>query len=297
MKEENFKIISECDGLKIDVTMFIPKKIKGIIQFSHGMVEHKKYYFDFMKFFTKNGYVTIMNDHRGHGKSVINDDDLGYMNDTKGNYIVEDLHQITKYVKERFPNKKLILFGHSMGSLVVRKYIKKYDYEIDGLIVCGSPSINKLSKLGVLLSTLICKIKGEKYRSDFLNNLSGLPSDNSDWLSTDNEYVKKYRSDKYCRFVFTANGYLNLMNMMVDVYSKKNWVLKNKKLHILFVAGSDDPVIRNEKTFIKSINFLKKIGYKNVKYKLYPNMRHALMFEKNKEIIYKDVMNFIEKVK
>lgn len=295
MQEENFKIKSKCDELEIDVMMFIPKKVKGIIQFSHGMVEHKEYYYDFMKFFTKKGYVTIINDHRGHGKSVMSDDDLGYMNDEKGEYIVEDLHQISEYVKNRFPNKELILFGHSMGSLVVRKYIKKYDYEISKLIVCGSPSINPLAKFGIFLSKLYSKIRGEKYRSNFLNGLSGLPVNNKDWLSTDKEYVNEYVNDKYCSFIFTTNGFINLTSMLNDVYSKDGWILKNKELPILFIAGADDPVIKNKKLYLKSINYLKNIGYSNIEYKLYNGMRHALMFETNKELIYKDVLNFIEK--
>lgn len=293
MKEENFKLVSDCDGLKLDVTMFVPKKIKGIVQLSHGMVECKEYYYDFMRYLTTNGYVTIINDHRGHGKSVKSDDDLGYFYDETAEYIVEDLHQITKYVKDKFPGKKVILFGHSMGSLVVRKYIKKYDYEIDKLIVCGSPSENKLAGFGVNLTKIFKKIKGEKYRSDFLNRLSGLPDKDKSWLSKDSDYVNKYMNDKYCSFVFTTNGFMNLTKLMVDVYSKKNWVLKNKDLPIFFIAGKEDLVIKNEKAWMKSIKFLKDIGYKNIEYKLYDGMRHAIVLEKNKELVYDDIMKFL----
>ena len=293
MKEENFKLVSDCDGLKLDVTMFVPKKIKGIVQLSHGMVECKEYYYDFMRYLTTNGYVTIINDHRGHGKSVKSDDDLGYFYDETAEYIVEDLHQITKYVKDKFPGKKVILFGHSMGSLVVRKYIKKYDYEIDKLIVCGSPSENKLAGFGVNLTKIFKKIKGEKYRSDFLNRLSGLPDKDKSWLSKDSNYVNKYMNDKYCSFVFTTNGFMNLTKLMVDVYSKKNWVLKNKDLPIFFIAGKEDLVIKNEKAWMKSIKFLKDIGYKNIEYKLYDGMRHAIVLEKNKELVYDDIMKFL----
>lgn len=295
MKEENIKIVSECDSLEIDITIFIPKRIKGIIQFSHGMIGHKGHYYDFMKYFTKKGYVTIINDHRGHGKTAKCHDDLGYMNDKTGEYITEDLHQITKYIKNRFPNKKLILFGHSMGSLVVRKFIKKYDDEIDGLIVCGPPTINKLSKLGVILCSLLAKIKGDRYRSKNIIKLSGLPN-NYDWISRDKKYVEKFTNDEYCDFIFTVNGYLNLLNMMVDVYSKKNWILKNKNLPIIFMAGSDDLVIKNEKMYIKSIDFINNIGYKNTIYKLYPNMRHALMFETDNKAVYEDILNFCNSI-
>ena len=71
MKKESLYIESSSDGLKLFTTYFIPKgKPKGIIQFSHGMCEYQDYYYELMEFFTNKGYVTIINDHRGHGKSI-----------------------------------------------------------------------------------------------------------------------------------------------------------------------------------------------------------------------------------
>lgn len=39
----------------------------------------------------------------------------------------------------------VLLFGHSMGSMVVRCYIQEHDGDIDSLVVCGSPSKNSLA--------------------------------------------------------------------------------------------------------------------------------------------------------
>ncbi len=296
MKRKDIKIKSECDNLELSVTMFIPdEEVIGIVQFSHGMVEHKIYYFEFMKYLTKLGYVTIINDHRGHGKSVKEKEDLGYFYEESSDYIVDDLHQVTKYVKKEYPNKKVILFGHSMGSLIVRKYIKKYDNEIEKLIVCGSPSINHLSSMGVLLSKTIKLFKGDKYRSKFLNTLALSKKATKDWLSYDLDYINNYRKDPLCNYIFTTNGFINLTRLMVDTYSKKDWKLYNKDLKIFFIAGYDDIVIKNEKLWLKSISFLRKIGYENISYKMYPNKKHALILEKEKEEVYEDIVNFIKK--
>ena len=293
MKEENIKIKSKCDGLLLDTKIFIPNKIKGIVQLSHGMVETKEYYYDFMKYLTKNGYVTIINDHRGHGKSIKDENDLGYFYDESANYIVEDLFEINNYIKNRFPNKELILLGHSMGSLVVRKYLAKYDNNISKLIVCGSPSINPLSKIGLLITKLVKKFKGDRYRSKLLNNLAlGNDKDNN-WLSTDLNYVNKYNNDKLCGYVFTTNGFINLTKLMIDTYSKNIYHVQNKNMPIFFIAGENDPIIKSKKKWLKSINFLKNVGYKNITYKLYPNMKHALLNEKNKELVYQDILNYI----
>lgn len=295
MKKEFIKIKSTSDRLNLDTAIFIPdKKIKGIIQLSHGMVEHKEYYYDFMEYLTNNGYLTIINDHRGHGKSIKHKKDLGYFYEESSDYVVEDLHDVTTYIKERYPKQKVYLFGHSMGSLIVRKYIKKYDYEIEKLIVCGSPSINKMAGLGVLLSKLVRTIKGDRYRSRFLNKLA-LPHDpKSSWLAYNEEYIKEYKKDKLCGYIFTTNGFINLTKLLKEVYSKKNWHFKNPNLEIFFIAGSDDKVIVNEKKWLQSIKFLKYIGYNNIAYKLYPSMKHAILLEKDRDIVYKDILTFIE---
>lgn len=60
-------------------------EIKGIVQISHGMAENKERYVDFMEFLAQNGYVSMIHDHRGHGKSVIQKDDLGYFYDKRQN--------------------------------------------------------------------------------------------------------------------------------------------------------------------------------------------------------------------
>ena len=130
MKEEKIKSKSEMDGLVLDCLLIEPdKEINGVVQLAHGMNEHKERYIDFMKFLASNGYATFINDHRGHGKSLKSKGDLGYFYDEKADFVVEDLHQLTKYLRKRYKTQKIILMGHSMGSMIVRKYISKYFFK------------------------------------------------------------------------------------------------------------------------------------------------------------------------
>ena len=103
-------INSSSDGLKIELAYTIPKEeIKGIVQFSHGMAEHKERYFNFMEYLSNNGYVCVINDHRGHGNSVKDKKDLGYFYTEDTNFIIDDLHDVTKYIKEKYSNQKELL--------------------------------------------------------------------------------------------------------------------------------------------------------------------------------------------
>ena len=295
MEKDSFYLESKCDGLRIFVTTFIPKsEIKGIIQFAHGMVEHQVYYYDIMEYFCNKGYICIINDHRGHGLSTKKIDDLGYFYDEKGDYIVEDLHQITEYIKNRYRNLDVYLFGHSMGSLVVRKYLKKYDKDVKKVIVCGSPSNRKISNLGLTLCKIIKIFRGNRYRSKILNSMVLTNKSFEKWLTKDKKCLDEYSKDMYCNYIFTINGFINLIYLLKDVYSKNGWTLNNKDLEVFFIAGRDDMVVKNEKSLLKSINFLKNIGYDNVNYKIYDDCYHSVFKDKPKEV-YKDILEFIEK--
>ena len=302
MKKE-FTLKSNRDNLSLSVFMMVPKNPIGIVQIAHGMTEHKERYYDFMEFLSTNGYITIINDHRGHGKSIKEADDLGYMYDDTSDYIVDDLHQVTEHIKKEYPDLPLTLLGQSMGSLIVRKYLKKYDKDIDKLIVCGSPSKNPLVNMGILLTKIDSALKGDHHRSNlinkmaFANNNKGIenPQSEYDWLCSNHDIVEEYDKDPLSGFIFTNNGFLNLFKLMKDVYSKNGWNIEKEKMPIFFIAGADDPVIINKKAWQKSIDFLKKIGYSNIKSKLYKNARHELLHEYNNNVVYKDILDFIEK--
>ena len=141
MKIEKFTLNSLYDSLPLSCCAYLPEgEPKGIFQIVHGMCEYKERYDDFMRFLAENGLIAAAHDHRGHGKSVKEEADLGWFGDKKARAVVEDAVLVTRKLKERYPNLPVTLFGHSMGSMVVRCYIQNYDDEIDRLIVCGSPS-------------------------------------------------------------------------------------------------------------------------------------------------------------
>lgn len=53
------------------------KEPKGVVKIAHGMAEHSARYDEFAQFLNSNGYIVVMNDHRGHGLTA-EADSLGY---------------------------------------------------------------------------------------------------------------------------------------------------------------------------------------------------------------------------
>lgn len=315
MQSEEFTLKSQHDGLDLGVSLRIPVHPIGILQLVHGMAEHRERYHDFMNYCAEQGFVVMIHDHRGHGASVKSAEDYGYFYQDGVHGIVEDVHQVTLYLRDRFPGLPLTLFGHSMGSLVVRCYAKQYDADIDQLIVCGSPSKRFGAGAGRLAVKMLKTLKGEHYRSPLAQKLSfdgynaksaqlarqngetvdlaeHYPSASS-WIVSDPEVVAAYDVDARDGFVFTLNGFEALFGLMKAAYSKSGWKVVHPALPIFFVAGANDPCIISPKDFQKAVDFMRARGYQDVKSKLYPGMRHEILNERNKLQVWHDVVRFM----
>lgn len=300
---ENFTLKSAHDQLTLGVTLYIPENPQGIIQFVHGMAEHRQRYQQTMAYFADRGYVVIIHDHRGHGDSVKTDSDLGYFYQNGAQAIVEDVHQVTTYVKTRFPGLKLTLLGHSMGSLVVRCFTKKYDQEIDSLIVCGSPSKQVGAKVGLVIAKILKFFRGDRHRSQLIDTLAFKPHNRqfqhegvaNAWVVSDPAVRELYNADPKSGFIFTLNGFETLFTLMNNTYNKRGWQTRQPDLPIVFLAGADDPCIINAKAFHQAVNFMRSRGYNQVESKLYPGMRHEILNEVHKEEVWQDIHQWIQR--
>ena len=307
MQKREFTLQSKYDNLALSCAEYTAEGVtqtnaKGVVQIVHGMCEYKERYEGFIDYLTRNGYIVFAHDHRGHGGSVTANENLGYFGDKKGEAIVDDAALVTDEIRRLYPGLSVTLFGHSMGSLVVRAYIQKYEEKIDKLIVCGSPSKNSLAGFGLMLNGVISAFRGKKYRSRLMANASTGGGDDkfpgegkNAWLTRDKTVVEKYNADEKCNFVFSCNGFSNLLHLVKNAYKKKKYPAKHSDLPIFFMAGADDPVIGNEKKWLAAQQFLRDVGYKNVTGKSYPKMRHEILNELGKEEVYADALAFIEK--
>lgn len=301
MKKTYFTIRSCTDGIDLSVMTLIPDTVVGVVQLVHGMAEHKERYLPFMRFLANHGYATIIHDHRGHGASVKDQDDLGYFGNHGAHAIVEDVLDVYRVMKERYPNVPYTLFGHSMGSLIVRRFIQKYDDLIDQLIVCGAPGNNPYTKTGLKVVDALEKSFGERYRSFLVSQLLTGTYDRkfegnhkNRWISANESNVHAFNTHERDGFTFTLNGYKNLFQLVRDVYDPKGWSKKNPDLPILFVAGKDDPVILSIEKWEEAQQFLKKEGYQNVYGILFSGMRHEILNETNNQMVYDVILDFIE---
>lgn len=293
------------DGVtKIHAVMHIPDKTPcAILQISHGMVEFIDRYDDFAAFLGEHGIIVVGNDHLGHGGSVLSKEEYGYFSKKNGNRnLIEDLHKLTELTKERYPSLPYFLLGHSMGSFYARQYICDYGNELEGAIIMGTgnqPLV--LAAAGVVITAVIALIKGWKYRSTFIDKMAFggynkrfMPSrTDKDWLTKDEKKVDEYLSDERCTFIFTLNAYHNMFKGIVRLHSGNLLEKIPKALPLLVVSGKDDPVGDFGKGVKKFAEKLGKLKIKDVMLKLYEKDRHEILNETDRDVVYKDVCDWI----
>lgn len=189
------------------------KNIKGIVQLVHGSVEHAFHYDDFAKFLVANNYVVIADDHRGHGKTALSSEDLGFFVEEEGwEKIIDNLYEVTTYIKKSYPNQPIVMFGHSMGSFMVRHYAIKYGTNIAALVICETAHYSKrLLKFSVKMAKIGQKMKGPKSKDNFIYKFSYAPLNSrykkegnlgTEWLSTDKTVQEAFANDPLTGQVF-----------------------------------------------------------------------------------------------
>jgi len=317
-----FKVTSSFDGLTLKALKVAPRLIpassdvgtaahaeaqvfpKAAVVFAHGMAEHKERYLPFMQYLADHGYVSYIHDHRGHGGSVKSAGDLGFLYDKGEDGLIEDLHQMVLLAHEENPDRPVLLFGHSMGSLIVRIFLADYDRDIDGLLVSGCVAANPAAGAGKTMAKLFGKLKGDHYRSSMLqktafgsyNKQAGADdSVPNAWLTTDGAVVAAYNADPLCGYNFTTNGYVALMTLMQRCYEKDRFKVAHPDLPILFLSGGSDPCRASDEGFRKAVDFLKGLGYQEVSGQLFEGMRHEILNETNKEEVYSAVLAFFDR--
>lgn len=304
MKANNYISIKQNDGY-ITKLLFLSSQVKpkASILILHGMAEHHKRYLSFAQYLNEQGYDVYLYDHRGHGtdKKL---SDLGFFAYSKGyQLVVDDVITISQYIEQNNRSNKFFLFGHSMGSLIARNVIQTYD-KYNGVIICGTAYPPKLLiKSGLFIASLIKKIKGPKYISPFLSNLLfgskkyTQLSDRTafDWLTRSHPVVGAYIHDPYCGFVCTASFYHDLLKLTANAANNKLIRLTRADLPMFIISGEKDPVGGYGKDIKRLLSVYKKLGFTNIAYKLYPDCRHELINEINKDEVYSDINHWISK--
>ena len=263
--------------------------------------KHIERYDEFARELAEHNYIVYGHNQRGHKDTILSKQDYGYMGENNNfEIMVTDLSEICDVIKEEHPELPIILFGHSMGSFVSQRFAQLYGNKINGLIITGSSqNSNLLLSVGLLIARIICKLKGRRYRSNLLNDLS-FKSFNKvfkpnrtefDWLNRDEKEVDKYVADPYCGGIFSAAYFKDFFKALKDINA--NFELVRKDLPLLILSGGNDPVGGCGKGVTKLYQTYVKKQMSDLTFKLYDQARHEILLELCKEEVKQEIFNWL----
>lgn len=276
---------------------------RAVVQLIHGVAEYVGRYDSFASWLAGHGFLVAGEDHLGHGRTV-EDETYGYFGPKNGwSLVTRDIRRLRELEGERYPETPYFLLGHSMGSFLARTYLINYPGTVTGAILSGTGQEGAATvAMGKLLCNVLCRTKGPEAHSDLVHNMSlgaynkqfAPNRTSSDWISQDEAVVDKYLQDPLCTFRPTVGMYRDMMEGLQYIANPKNLKKMYKTTPVYFFSGDHDPVGQNGKGVQKVAGFFRSAGCTDVTVKLYPNGRHEMLNELNKQEVYQDILSWLE---
>ena len=277
-----------------------------VVVIHHGMAEHQQRYEHFIRFLCESGVAVYMHDMANHGMSNRDLALTGWFGEKDGWLgLIADFREMVQRAKRENPGKKLIVMGHSMGSFICRLYTARYPEDgFHGAIYMGTGGPNPAAAAGKTLAAMIGAVPGKKHKSKLLAKMAfgtyGKRCEGRteyDWLTRDAGIVDKYIADPYCGFLFTAQGMHDLIEANIASNAEEWYRGVPADLPVLLISGGEDPVGDYGQGVRTVAEKLKETGHTDVTLKLYPECRHEVLNELNREEVMADILEWMGKSK
>ena len=167
MPEHSFELPAAPDGQIPVVHHWCAREPgRGAFILAHGMGEHSLRYASLAESLTAAGFDVYANDHRGHGKTVQDDSQLGDYGPDGWRGLIDDEIRLIRRVREEHAGPILIL-GHSMGSMVVQHLLTEVSDLLDGAALSGTTAVDAMAVAVAVAPTLRVDAPRELFRGRF----------------------------------------------------------------------------------------------------------------------------------
>ncbi len=293
-------VIKVADGHEIHVQTWQPEgESKLVIQLLHGLGEHSNRYARFAEACVREGFALVAHDHRGHGEHC---DLYGFFAEAGGwNKVLTDALAVHNDARERFPDRSLLLFGHSMGSYIAQAFTMEFATPLAGLLLSGSTwPARPLTFIAKIIGHVETWRLGKEGHSTLLDKMFfgafNKPFEPArtemDWLSRDPAEVDKYVADSLCGGPFTNQLWLDLLGGLGDISGDAALRRIPADLPIMIMGGAEDPV-GGDKGLGKLAFHYAQTGHTRLKVKIYPEGRHEMLNETNRDEVTADLLEWI----
>lgn len=298
-------VLEAPDGRSIPLTIRVPVEEDtpvAVVQVLHGLSEHLGRYDRFAQTCRGAGFAVVGHNHRGHGPHT---GTPGHFADRDGwNKVVGDAIAVGRFARRRWPDRPLVLFGHSMGSYIAQSAMAREPDIYSGLVLSGSTwSARRRVRTGRWLARLAILFQGGRHASPLLHKL-GFESFNRrftpartevDWLTRDPGEVDRYVADPLCGISISNRLWHDLLGGLLEITSLRTLQLIPHDLPILITGGADDPA-GGRRGMTRLAAAYEQTGHERVISSVWPNGRHEMLNEVEREAFTAYVLEWMATV-
>ena len=269
---------------------------KGSVVISHGASEHGGRYDRFARALNAAGYAVLAPDQRGHGRTR-ESTGVGRCGAGGGDGLIEDLSEMISIAADVTSGLPVVLFGHSLGSMITQAYAARGAKGLAGYVLSGpvgAPEGGEEMLAGVQ-AAVDGGLGDEPLDALGAYNATFEPARTPfDWLSRDEAEVDAYIADDFCG---TSNpltyGFLGEVLALAVPSVTPDSIQRIPPIPVMLIAGEMDPVGAMGASVRELESRLTKAGL-DVTARYYPDARHELLNETNRDEVQKDVVAWLD---
>jgi len=247
---------------------------KAVLLVVHGIGEHSGRYMNVVDHFLPLGYAIYGLDHIGHGKS---DGAREYVE--RFDDYTDSLTIFINMVAGWQADKPIFILGHSMGGLITSYYLLDHQDKFKGAVI-SAPCVkigDSISPVAITMSKVMSKLIPKM----------GVASLDVNSISSDPQVVQAYVNDP---LVFHDKTPARLGAEMLFAMGRVTAEAGQITLPVIIVQGADDILVEPSGAQM----LYDKAGSEDKTLKIYDGLYHEVFNEPERDIVLKDVEDWLE---
>ena len=292
--------LESSDGVDVFCRRWLPAgKPRAAVVVVHGAAEHSGRYARLAGVLEGEGYAVFALDLRGHGHTS-GTTGPGRIGPGGMVGVLADVEAVVRRARIEAGDAPIVLFGHSMGSVVVQALMVRPVDDVNAYVLSGTmgPAEGTEEFVAGMRAAMEAGMGDEPLDALAGYNASDEPTRTRyDWLSRDEDEVDKYIADPLCGDDNPLTyGYVTaLLEAIADVMERRAIARIPNGTPVLLLTGGCDRVSENGAQ-VRELERRLRDQRLDVTARYYAGARHEVLNETNRDEVHRDLVDWLDGV-
>ncbi|WP_029253321.1 alpha/beta hydrolase [Paraoerskovia marina] len=268
------RTVLDADGVRIHTYTWEAEQPRALVHVLHGVGEHAQRYAPLARRLQDAGFTVVADDHRGHGATGVGHLGLGELGPRSIRGAIDAAETVSRAAHAAYPELPIVLLGHSWGSFMAQKIVARSGRHYAGLVLSGtSLALPGLTRQGNF---------NERWDADGAGGL--------EWLSRDESVQQAFEDDPWCFDVAEHPVWTFAESTAIAGFVPRS---TGHDLPVLIQGGEHDAVGGSRGPRLLGRAYERWTGLSDVTVMLYPEARHEVYNEINRDEVLDDLVGWV----